>query len=171
MTAPFTSKQAKESIAGRIITVVGAGPKVYDYNCLDYKVDKDGKPDFSEWPGMFTYGDDGEFIHGWVVKRVDLGADLRMEGCQDKTWFFEVTGFYGFKPERTETAPGAFTSSDDEWDQIVDNVADEINSSSLITINSLGVLHYGIQFKTTVMRAGQQLLHYAGGLIEIEFQT
>ena len=171
MANPFTSKQAREAIKATIDTVVGSGPKVYGYNCLDYKVDKDGKPDFSEWPGLFTYGDNGELVHGWVITRSELAADLRLAGCQDKNWVFDIKGFYLFRGTRVESPPGVFTSSDDEWDVIVDSVADAINTQSLITINSIPVQHYGVQFKTTIMRAGNKLLHFAGGILELEFTT
>jgi len=171
MAAPFTSKQAKEAAKDKIRTAVGVGPKLYSYNCLDYKVDKDGKPDFGDWPAQFTYGNQSQYVHGWTIKRVDLEAGLRMPGCQDKNWLFELTGLYLFRPELVESSPGIWTSSDDEWDQIVDNVADEINSNSLIEINGIPVQHFGVQFKTTVMRCGQKLMHYAGGHWELQFTT
>lgn len=172
MAAPFTSKQAKEAFIAKVRTAVGPDPKLYAYNCLNYKVDKDGKPDFGEWPSQFPTAD-GTGVHGWVIKRVELDADLRINGCQDKSWIFELTGLYLFRAERVETSPGSgiWMSSDDEWDMIVDKVADEINSESLITINNIPVQHFGVQFKTTVMRCGQKLMHYAGGHVVLQFPT
>ena len=167
MSLPFTDKQARAAIQALIVGVVGAGPKVYPYNPLAYKYTPDLKPDFSEWPGLFTYGTTGESIHGWVVKRTAREADLRNSGCSDLALGFDVWGFHSFNPDLS-----AGDSSDDIFGAIVDGVAEAVNASSVMTINGYAVTHLGLQFPTlTVLRAGQQLLHFAGGYIDLQYQT
>lgn len=172
MSLPFTDKQAREAIAAKLTTAVGAGPKIYPHNCLNYKTDKDGKPDYGQWPKLFAYGASGESIHGWVVKRTARQSEIRVSGCEDFTWSYDVWGFYKFSPDRMESPPGNFFVSDDVFSGIVESVTAEVNSSSLITINGIDVLHYGLQFPVlTVLRAGEQLLHFAGGIIDLEYTT
>lgn len=167
MSIPFTDKQARAAIAAVVTGSVGTGPKVYPYNVLNYKTDKDGRPDFGEWPGLFTYGEYGEYIHGWVIKRTAREVDLRASGCEDLDQFYDVWGYYKFNPDLDSG-----NSSDDVFGAIVDDVAEDFNTSSLITINGVGVLHYGLQFPSlTVLRAGQQLLHFAGGSVRLQYQT
>lgn len=168
MSLPFTDKQARAALKASIDGVVGAGPKVYPYNALNYNFTPENKPDFSEWPGLFTYGTSGESIHGWVIKRTARSADLRQSGCSDLLLGFDVWGFFKFDPDLDVSG----NSSDDIFNAIVDNVAEAVNASSVITINGHAVTHLGLQFPSlTVLRAGQQFLHFAGGYIELLYTT
>lgn len=168
MALPFTDKEARAAIAALVTGAVGVDPKVYPYNVLNYKVDKDMKPDFGEWPAAFTYGATGEDIHGWVVKRTAREAELRNVGCSDLELGFDVWGFYKFSPSLNDDGD----SSDDLFGAIVDAVAEAVNNSPIITINSKPVVHSGLQFPAlTVLRAGEQFLHFAGGYIGLQYQT
>lgn len=172
MAAPFTTQQVMNTLAATIVEVVGAGPKVYPYNCLDYKSMPDGKPNFGEWPGLFTYGDEGEYIHGWVIKRTARHSDIREAGCEDGMWPFDLWGFFGWSDDLIENPTNVFTSSDGTFGQIVDNVADRFNRSQLIVINGHTVRHEGLQFPAlTPLRAGERLLHFAGGHLDLYYTT
>lgn len=169
MAYPFTEKQLRDAIAARIETASGS-QRVYSFNCLDYKFKPDGSPDIAHWPGQFTYADGGEeIIHGWVIRRTARVAELRA-GCEEMTATYDVHGFFGFSHTGLTSN---YSNSDDEFGAIVDAVVAEFNEGAgngLITVEGVAVQHFGLQMPVlTVMRAGSQLLHFAGGMIETTF--
>ncbi len=169
MAAPFTEKQAREAIA-TLVEEASGSERVYSFNCLDYKTRPDGSPDFGHWPGLFSYTDGGaEIVHGWVIRRTARASELRA-GCEDFNQLFDVSGFYGFYHDALVTNSA---NSDDDFGRIVDAVAERFNQGAgngLITVNGVAVQHYGLQFNAlTVLRAGTRLIHFAGGMIELQY--
>jgi hypothetical protein len=154
-----------------IVKAASDSPKVYSFNCLSYRIDTDDKPDFSEWPALFTDDDEGETIHGWVIKRVGRDSDLR-GGCEDFRFYYDVWGFFGFShDDDTSNA----NNSDNLFAEIVENVAAAFNQgdgNGQILINGTNAQHFGLQFDVlTVLRAGDKFLHFAGGSLEIVYTT
>ena len=163
MATPVADKDIRTAIAADITTVIGAGPKIYPWNCLNYKMTPDGKPDFSDWPGLFRYGTNSEFTHGWVIKRVERTSELRGD-CQDFMPAYDIWGFYGFFSNSKDD------NSEDLWSVIIDAVADHFNRGQLLIVNGIGLSHTGLQFPILpILRAGQEMLHFAGGRLEFTF--
>lgn len=165
----ITDDEARQWLQTKIAAASGS-QRVYRYNLLDLKLDKDGNPDFSEWPAQFTYGTNGETVHGWVIGRSARMGELR-DSCEDPDFHYFVYGFYKFRHDGATTDAA---NSEKEFSEKVDAVAASINQgedNGIIEISGKTAYHEGIQFPVlTLLRAGQERLHFAGGEIHI-FQT
>ena len=169
MSLAFTDKQVRAEIAAKIATASGS-LRVYPWNCLNFKVDpQSGKADFSDWIGLFNYAvANVSYIHGWVVRRIARESEL-LNGCENFSWFYEIYGFYEF------VSGNASSNSDDTFSAILETVVASFNSgdqNGLLTVGGTTVNHYGLQFPViTIVQAGEKLLHFAGGKLEIEYST
>lgn len=178
MSLPFTDIQARVRLA-ELVAEASTSQKVYSFNCLNYKTQPDGNPDFAEWPGLFTYdvGGGNLLTHGWVIRRVARNGEIRA-GCEDFIWVYDVYGFYGFSFDNTTenaASDGLPKNSDDTFSAIVESVAAKFNDgqgNGQILINGCNASHEGIQFPVlSIIRAGEKMMHFAGGQIEIQYIT
>lgn len=164
MSDTISSKTIKQYLADEIKAVVST-PQVFPFCNLDPK-------DLSKWPGKFTYTDDNddEIVHGWSIFRADSDGKPKSHGCQDYEWIYNVWGFYLFRPGGSSDS-----NSDDEFSDIVDRVADRINEKPFWEIEtesgSFSLSHEGIKLPQTILRCGDERLHWAPGTMKIKFDN
>jgi hypothetical protein len=162
MSNTLSDKTIKQYLAGEIKAVVST-PQVFPFCNLDPK-------DLSKWAGKFSYTDDNvkEIVHGWSIFRADRGGTPKSHGCQDYEWTYNVWGFYLFRPGGSSDS-----NSDDEFSAIIDAVADRLNEIPCWNIDtedeSFSLSHEGIKFPQTILRCGDERLHWAPGTIKIKF--
>lgn len=154
-----------KAVIGAKITKATGSTRVWTFNKLGFKFDKDTKPEFAEWVAIFK---ESAGVHGWMITRVERLTELR-PGCEDIFSAYAIFGLYQHDASGTNES-----NSDDDWNAKLDALAIEFNqgdSNGILTVDTQTLIHNGLNMQIGIVRSGENLYHAAFALLETQYTT
>jgi hypothetical protein len=150
--AAATDQQIREKIAAIIAGATGADAQVYRWNALSHNL--------SDYPSLFRTS--AGLTHGWIIKRASGESKGRMGRHADKSYTYDIWGFYGFR-SGTES-----DNSDNEFGAILDEVTEAFVQEPKLQLSGGVRAHDLLQYAAiTTIDCGEEILHFAQGRLTV----